>query len=226
MNRRSPASTPPAGRPGSGCRRLLPQGKPRAAVTAGDVAHQGEAEPAAASALRRRGAAVERLEDALAFLGRHARPVVAHLEHGAAGLPALRQSRSARRRHSGAHSRAGCAPGGAAAGGRPRRSPARRPPRCRNAPPPRRRAPAGRWLVPLQRRHGLEAAGQQDLLDQPVELGDVALQRRRGSSDRRPRPAARPPSRCGRAACAARGCSWRAAAGGRRSAPRCARRSG
>ena len=54
------------------------------AVTAGDLADQGKAETCAAAGLARRGQAIERLEDAFAFVGRHAGPVVAHVEKRAA----------------------------------------------------------------------------------------------------------------------------------------------
>ena len=47
-----------------------------AAMTPGDLAHQGEAKAAAAAVLAASRQAIERLEDALALVGRHAGPVV------------------------------------------------------------------------------------------------------------------------------------------------------
>src|SRR5665213_1463190 len=51
-----------------------------AAVAPDDLAHQGEAEARAAAGLAAARQAMERLEDALALVGRHTRPVVAHLQ--------------------------------------------------------------------------------------------------------------------------------------------------
>ena len=78
MNGRSPAilrrrQVDPEAAAAAFCR----QANRIAAVTAGDVAHQGEAEPAAAAGLAAPAEAIERLEDALALGGRHAGPVVA-----------------------------------------------------------------------------------------------------------------------------------------------------
>src|SRR5687767_10649191 len=57
-----------------------------ATVTAGDVEHQGEAEPAAAAGLAAAGQAIEWLEDALPLGRRHAGPMVGDFQDGAAGL--------------------------------------------------------------------------------------------------------------------------------------------
>src|SRR5690349_4284421 len=61
----------------------------RPAVAVGDVAHQGEAEAAAAAGLARGGGAIERLEDALALGGRDARAVIADVEDRAITLAPL-----------------------------------------------------------------------------------------------------------------------------------------
>jgi hypothetical protein len=72
---------------GRSTRKLLPPPSGEAlrvaAVALGDLAHQREAKPAAATGLGRAGQAIEGLEDPLALAFGHARPVIAHLDPGA-----------------------------------------------------------------------------------------------------------------------------------------------
>ena len=78
--------TQTAGDPEAAAAAFCRQADGIAAVTASDVEHQGEAEPAAAAGLAAAGQAIEGLEDALSFRRRHAGPMVGDFQDSAPGL--------------------------------------------------------------------------------------------------------------------------------------------